>query len=256
MFRPTGWEWNRYVVPMPDLPAALDGLKILHLSDFHCRPNWFPEYDELIDRVNRADADLILFTGDFVEDKVDPRAAYPVVKRLVTPMTSRLGFFSILGNHDIDVLRSVAHEEWGVTPVDQRQLILRDAGNTSIELIGLAGLERTDLDRAFVDSIPPKQPDTLRVVMNHYPDGLRAAWSLAPDLYLSGHTHGGQLCLPNGFPPNKHDTLPARFIRGAHQIGKTWMFTSRGFGFSSALQLRLFCPAEAVELTLRRSTDV
>jgi len=250
IFRSTGWEWKTYTLPVPDLPPSLVGFKILHLSDFHCRPAWFKEYDELIARVNRANADLILYTGDLVEDKIRPQLSFDVVKRLVTPMKSRLGFFTVLGNHDLDVMRQSSKDEWGLTPIDQRRVLLNGPDGDTIELIGLAGLSRDDAERSFIKSLPAKVPCTLRVVLNHYPDGLRRAWSLAPDFYLCGHTHGGQICLPGGRILNRHDSLPERFIRGVNRIDNTWMSTTAGFGFSSALQVRTFCPAEAVELVL------
>ena len=88
-----------------------------------------------------------------------------------------------------------------------------------------------------------------RIVLCHFPDLFPAARHLEPDLYLAGHTHGGQVCLPGGFPLLTHDRVPRRFCKGIHRIDKTWFIVSRGLGFSGP-PIRLFCPAEAMELTL------
>jgi hypothetical protein len=72
---------------------------------------------------------------------------------------------------------------------------------------------------------------------------------LEPDIYLSGHTHGGQICLPNGVPLLSHDSMPSRFKKGIHRIEHTWFVVSNGFGFTG-LPFRVFCPAEVCELTL------
>ena len=74
---------------------------------------------------------------------------------------------------------------------------------------------------------------------------------MAPDIILSGHTHGGQICLPGQIPIIKHTTLPARYVTGVHRFGDMWLVIGRGFGFAT-WQLRVFCPAEVIELTLRR----
>jgi hypothetical protein len=82
---------------------------------------------------------------------------------------------------------------------------------------------------------------------------IRSCASLTPDLFLAGHTHGGQICLPGRIPIIRHDSLARRFWLGIHRVHGTWLVVNRGIGFSTALQLRLFCPAEVVEIRLRRA---
>jgi predicted MPP superfamily phosphohydrolase len=90
-------------------------------------------------------------------------------------------------------------------------------------------------------------------VLCHYPDLIRpAAAKIAPDLYLAGHTHGGQICLPGERAILSHDSLPKSMCKGAHDYDGTCLIVSRGFGFST-LPLRVFCPAEVVEIELKKS---
>jgi predicted MPP superfamily phosphohydrolase len=245
-----GFEWHRAELALPDLPAELVGLRILHVSDFHAWAHWDPAYDDLIDRIKRERVDIILFTGDFVDCKRDYSPAMPVVRRVMQGLTSRLGTFVVLGNHDNDLLAAPL-AGWGLHLVDRRRVCL-ESGAATIELIGFGGVDRGDLDPWFVKSIPPKERSAVRVVMSHFPDSLRRAGVLNPDLFLAGHTHGGQVCLPGGRPISSHDSLPLKYCRGIHRVAGTYLVVNRGFGFSSKLRVRMFCPAEVIEMTLVR----
>jgi predicted MPP superfamily phosphohydrolase len=245
-----GFEWHRAELALPDLPSELAGLRILHMSDFHAWAHWDPGYDELLERVKQECVDLILLTGDFVDCKHDYAPAVPVVRRVIEGLTSRLGTYAILGNHDDDLL-AASLGGWGTRLVDGRRVCL-ESGAATIELIGFGGLDRRDLDTRFAASVPQRKPRSVRIVLAHFPDTLRRVAGLRPDIFLAGHTHGGQLCLPGGRPISSHDSLPHRFCRGIHHIAGTWLVVNRGFGFSSLLRVRTFCPAEVIEMVLVR----
>jgi len=243
-----GFEWTRLERPVAGLPPALHGLRILHLADFHCRRSWDSAYDELLSRVKSNPPDLILFSGDFVESKRDARPAMPTVQKLMSSLTSRLGTFAILGNHDGDL---VGPPLLGCNlTMIQNQRVYLDAGHCGVELIGLAGVDRLDINLPWALSLGKKLPDSVRIILSHYPDILPKVKSLEPDLYLCGHTHGGQVAWPSGLPIFRHDSLPHRLCSGIHRAFGTVMVVNRGFGFSSPLKLRMFCPAEVVEVVL------
>jgi predicted MPP superfamily phosphohydrolase len=244
---PRQFVWRREALPIADLPAELHGLRILHLSDFHTRHYWPAVYDTLLARIAGDPPDLILFTGDFVESRRDHMPAVPHVKRLVEGFRARLGCYGTLGNHD---LYHFAPQLDG-TNVELleggRKLIALD--NANIELIGFPGVARRDLTREFLRSLPPRGERTLRIVMSHYPEHLPRAAPLRPHLFLAGHTHGGQVCLPGGLPIITHSHFPRRLCHGVNRVGETWLVVSRGMGFSG-LPLRVLCPSEVMELTL------
>lgn len=247
-----GFEWIRSHLPVPNLPAALDGLRIVHLTDFHARGWWDPAYDELQAAVAEAQADLVLCTGDYVDDKRNYWPALPIVRKLLSGVKSRLGTFAILGNHDGNFLAAPI-SDLDATIIDNRRLVLSD-GEASIELIGLPGVDRHDLDLRLLRSYSSEEPGSVRIVLSHFPDLLPRVSFLQPDLYLAGHTHGGQICLPWKRPIIRHDSLPRRMCQGIHRAFGTWMVVGRGFGFSSRMMLRLFCPAEINEIVLKRAT--
>jgi predicted MPP superfamily phosphohydrolase len=247
---PQQFEWNCVDLPVPGLPAALDGLRIVHLSDFHTVARWCPAYDELLRRLRDDPPDLLLVTGDFVQDRNNPGPALPYIRRLLDGFQARLGCFGVLGNHDR--YHMAAHLAGSpVTLLDESRRLIAHGGGT-IELIGLPGVDRRDLRWEWLRTIPPRPESAVRIVLSHYPDHLtRTQSTLRPDLFLAGHTHGGQVCLPGGRPIIRHDSLPRRLCKGIHRVGGTWLIVHRGFGYSG-LPVRVFCPAEVIEMRLVR----
>jgi predicted MPP superfamily phosphohydrolase len=254
---PHGMRHVRYSLPVPGLPAALEGLKLLHVSDLHFRRRRHAAVEELLAAVTAAQADLLLITGDFVESKTRPHPAMPHVyeflSRAASPHGSRLGTFGILGNHDRHHLTPLLAGQ-PVRLLQHETAVLRHLGAT-IEIVGLVGVDRRELDHGFVRTHPPKPAGALRIVLSHYPDVVRHVEPLGADLFLAGHTHAGQVRTPWGFAFLKHDSLPRRYCTGLHlwnMDGSTsmWMHTSPGWGFS-ALSIRLFCPPQLTEFILQ-----
>ncbi len=120
-----------------------------------------------------------------------------------------------------------------------------------IEVIAMPGPLREDLPRGFAGSMPPKTAHVPRILLSHFPDHIRRMRPLQADIFLSGHTHGGQVSLPGGTPIIRHDSLPIRYFHGVHRLHNAWFFVNRGFGFST-LPVRILCPAEVIEIRLRK----
>src|ERR1019366_10343125 len=89
----TSFEWNTYELMIYNLPAALSGFRILQIADVHCRNYWTPSYDLLIDRVRADPPDLILFSGDILEDKHNHTPPLPTIRRFINPQKSPLAPF-------------------------------------------------------------------------------------------------------------------------------------------------------------------
>lgn len=246
---PRGFEWNRYSLPIAGLPAELDGLRVAQLTDLHLRRFWSDVYEQLVERVRQESPDLILITGDFIDNKHHPARPAATARRLVSALEARLGVYAILGNHDRYHFAPYL-EGTGVTLLDKESRRINVDG-AELELLALPGVDRRDLTRHVLESYPPKDPGVPRLVLAHFPDHIRRIAELRPDVYFAGHTHGGQICLPGGFAPIRHDSLPRRLCKGVHRTADTWLVVSRGLGFTG-LPFRFFCPAEAVEVTLTR----
>jgi predicted MPP superfamily phosphohydrolase len=242
-----GWEWTHARLPVQNLPASLGGLRLIHLTDLHMRDHWPVGLDAILERIAANPPDLVLFTGDFVDDKSDYRPALPYVCRFLENLTSRLGTYAIVGNHD-GLALSAALADQPVTLLNGQRLRL-DHRDAQIELIGLPGPFRYDLSDAFIQSMPPPAAGIPRIVLSHFPGHFPAAAPLRPDLFLAGHTHGGQICLPPGIPILRHDPMPRRLCHGIHRLSDAWYIVGRGVGFSG-FPLRLFCPNQVIEIEL------
>lgn len=247
---PHGLIWRNESLPIADLPRELDGLRILHLSDFHTRHYWPRAYDKLLSRVASDPPDLILFTGDFVEERYEQLPALPHVRRLLDGFRARLGCFGTLGNHDL--YHFAPHlDDTSVELLEGKRRLITLA-NANIELIGFPGVARRDLSNEFLRTLPARQPRTLRVILSHYPEHLWRAKRLQPHLFLAGHTHGGQICLPGGIPIITHSKLPRRLCHGINRVDDSWLVVSRGVGYSGP-SMRVLCPSEVMELKLTAS---
>lgn len=248
LLNPGGFEWNRLRLPIAGLPPALAGLRILHLTDLHFIGKWSRAYDELIERVRANEPDLLLIGGDFVESKRDPGPAVPLVRRLLEQLTARYGCFGVLGNHDGSIGPKIISSNF--TLIDRERKLFEINGE-KLELIGIPRITRQGPDQAFIDSLPPKTAGVPRVVLSHFSDFVNRMRSSGVDLFLAGHTHGGQVCLPGGLPLLKHTSLPRRYVRGLHRIENMWFVANRGMGYST-IRIRMFCPSEVVEIELAR----
>jgi predicted MPP superfamily phosphohydrolase len=158
-----------------------------------------------------------------------------------------VGCFAIHGNHDSYQIGAELRDSQ-VKFLDGRRHVV-DLPGGQVELIGLPGRRRIELLPEFVDSLPRPQADVPRIILSHFPDHLIRTAVLQPDLFLAGHTHGGQICFPGGGPLIWHDKLPRRLSRGAHRVGDTWLVVSRGLG-ATGLPIRVFCTPEVVEIRL------
>ncbi|GIW77328.1 MAG: metallophosphoesterase [Phycisphaerae bacterium] len=256
---PSSWPWlevgkirrlkfPEYRLPVPNLPEVMEGLTILHLSDLHVHRTWMPAWDQLHLRIQESPPDLIVVTGDWVDCKHDHRPALPLLEHFIGGLQARLGVWGILGNHDGDLL-PLRNRQGHVRLLCNERARLEQDG-VVLELIGLHGVHPLDaVDRSLFELVGETRPDTLRIVLSHFPARVLELAEMGVELVLSGHTHGGQICLPGGIPILTHDALPRRFARGVHRIGNTWLVTSRGCGFSK-YPLRIFCPAEAIWVQL------
>jgi len=274
---PSSWPWvelgkirhlrrPRYELPIAGLPEALNGLRIVHLSDIHVDRTWMPAWTELHRWLAESPPDLICITGDWVDKKSDHRPAMPMLERFLSGLKSRLGVWGILGNHDTDLLPLRAGESPVHTLFNQRMVL--EHNGARLEMIGLHGVHPSDSPDGVLTTLAARAPASpiptttgmgdagalatrpVRIALSHFPSHALKLAEHGVEIVLAGHTHGGQVCLPGGIPLMTHDPLPRRFARGAHRIGETWLITSRGCGFSK-YPIRVFCPAEAIELVLR-----
>jgi uncharacterized protein len=225
---------------VPALPPALDGLRIVHLSDLHIGNGLHGEaLSTLVERVVALAPDLVAITGDLFD--YDPDAVPDGARRLGA-LRARLGVFAVLGNHDDDRDMPAALARRGVVVLRDTRTELTTRGER-LDLIGIRFWTRREADIAAL----LRGAGPARVLLAHDPRRFEEATALGIPLVLSGHTHGGQVVLPLiGAPAARKFPV----LSGLARRGSTTMFVSRGIG-TVYVPVRVACPPEVALLTLR-----
>ncbi|MGE0760770.1 MAG: metallophosphoesterase [Pirellulaceae bacterium] len=233
-------------VAFPDLPAELDGLSILHLSDLHFTGKITrPFFDYVIDRANDLDADLVAITGDILEHE----SCYPWLPATLGRLSHRHGAYFVLGNHDkrLDDIARLrrALVELNLVDLGQATHRLRVHG---VDVL-LAGNELPWFGPAPMVLAP--QDRQFRILLSHSPDQI--TWARRRDfhLLLAGHTHGGHIRIPGIGPMVCPSRFGVKYACGMFWEPPTLMHVSRGI--SGLDPLRFFCPPELTKLDLRRA---
>ena len=250
-FFEAGWLRTRIVdVAIPGLPAALDGLRIAHLSDFHLgaplsRGNGASR--RAVEWASSRRADIVCITGDLVSHPRGEERLRELLARLCRP-------YVVLGNHDIAVTRDPFSRAAELRDLE-RATLLRDKAATLErrgERISVVGVDPVTY-RAHT-AAPHELVDTeasLRILLCHFP---RVVQTLSPgsfDLILAGHLHAGQICLPL---PGRRITLAhprAAFVAGLYETAAGALHVSPGTG-TTFVPFRFFARPEVTELVLRR----
>lgn len=220
------------------LPGAFDGLRILQISDVHADTSG-PAVQRTTALVRDVDCDLCVLTGDFRGATFGPfDSAMASMRGLVEAVGAPV--YAVLGNHDsIDMVGPL--EAMGARVLLNRAVRI-ERGVAAIYLAGVddAHFYRTDNLDLALGEVPS---DAYTILLSHSPELWRQAAHSDVDLMLSGHTHGGQICLPGGIPVFLSAKLPRRLGRGAWRHLGLEGYTSLGCG-SSVVPVRFNCPPE------------
>ncbi len=232
---------------LPTLPKALDGLTIAHLSDLHMTGQLGLEfYHLLVDETNALTPDVVVITGDILENE----QCLPWIAASLGRLQARHGKFFILGNHetrlpDVAPLRQALVAS-GFTDLGGRcqQFTIN---NTPITL---AGTELPWLGVAPPVREPTSDTDTtFRLLLSHSPDQLPWARQHGFHLMLAGHNHGGQIRLPYLGALITPSLYGSRYAGGLYFSEPTLLHVSRGL--AGVHPIRLNCPPELPLLVLK-----
>jgi len=244
-------------LPVPGLPEALDGFRVLHVSDLHLGAfslAWLGSRRAARWAEGRP-VDLTVITGDLLS----ARRGLPALRAFVGRVGSRHGVVAVLGNHDVASTRDPFSRAVTLEPDDVPGLCLLDDDavvlahdDTSIRV---AGVDALSYLRRRVEAAALSGEEDFRILLSHYPTIVGRTPPEAFELILSGHMHGGQICIP----------LPGRKLRLAHPKaaypegvyslhgGKSTLVVTRGLG-TTFVPFRLLARPEMTELVLRAPT--
>jgi predicted MPP superfamily phosphohydrolase len=228
------------------LPRALDGFRIVQLSDIHHSPFTSREQIErAVATANQLQPDIIALTGDYVSKE---RTYAAPCAELLGNLRARHGVYAVLGNHDhwtdAALITDLFRAE-GITVLVNQGMRFEKNGAA----FWLAGVDDTmvgleDLPLALAGS----SADEFKLLLAHNPIILRRAARAGVDLVLSGHTHGGQISLRS--ERNASGRSRRRTLKGLAREDETQIYVTRGLG-TVVLPVRFGCPPEVSLLELR-----
>ena len=228
------------------MPPRFDGFTILHLSDMHVDMNEVA-MQRVIELVGELSYDLCVLTGDYRGQTYGPfEAALDGVERVRGHLKGPI--YGVLGNHDT-IKMVPGLEAMGIRILlNECEAITR--GDQRIYLAGVDDAHFYRMDN--IEKAAMQIPDgEFSILLSHTPEIYRQAAHANFNLMLSGHTHGGQICLPGSVPITLESSLPRRMGAGAWQHHNMTGYTSVGAG-SSVVPVRLNCPPEITLHRLRR----
>jgi predicted MPP superfamily phosphohydrolase len=247
--RALAYERTDLTVSFPDLPAAFHGYRILHLTDLHL-DNIHGTATAAARHVADLDADLCVITGDIRDNIHSP--LNPLIDRLgelVSAVRAPGGVMGVLGNHDSAAMVAPM-ESLGINVLINETVHL-ERGGERVHVTGLDDVHRfhtEDAHRALDNA-----PDGFGIALVHSPEIADRA-AKRHRLYLTGHTHGGQICLPGGRPFATGLKSHRHLARGVWRHGPMVGYTNRGIG-ACVVPLRTFCPGEIAVVTLQRGPE-
>ncbi|HEX8472645.1 MAG TPA: metallophosphoesterase [Pyrinomonadaceae bacterium] len=237
---------ENHAVGLRRLPAEMDGLRIVQLSDIHHSPfTGREQIERAIETANSLQPDIIALTGDYISHERE--YAQPCAE-LMGRLRARYGVFAVLGNHDHWVDAALVTDLFraeGIRVLVNEGMRFEYNGAS----FWLAGVDDTmvgqeDLPLALAGS----RADEMKLLLAHNPVILRRAARAGVDLVLSGHTHGGQVTLRS--ERSASGKVRRRILRGLGRHGETQIYVTRGLG-TVVLPVRYGCLPEVTHLQLR-----
>jgi hypothetical protein len=231
-----------------DLPPAFDGYKVLFLSDLHL-DGLDGLTEEVIRIIRQTPVDMCILGGDFRMRTYGPFAAALCQLRLLLPeIRAKDGILGVLGNHDcLEIVDSL--KDLGVSFLVNDARAVERAGQC-IWIVGADDchyFKAHDLESAF-GGLPLQ---TFSILVSHSNEVYKEALKYRPNLFLCGHTHGGQILIPPFGPIFTHSKAPRRFCCGKWDYEGMPGYTSAGAGVSG-VPVRFNSKGEVTVVTLRR----
>jgi hypothetical protein len=239
----------------PHLPAGTDPVRLLHLSDLHVERLTGRE-EKLLALIEAARPDLIVITGDYLNLSYtrDPEAIAQV-RSLLSKINAPFGVYATLGSPPVDVADvAPLHFSQSHIRLLRADLLEVDLGpGRRLALLGLDCSHDMAYDAHRLAALDGRRNGRLpTVLLYHSPELMPAAQQYEIDLFLCGHTHGGQVRVPGYGAIVTSSVTGKRYEMGRYDENGTTLYVSRGVGLEGmcAPRLRLFCPPEVTLVVL------
>jgi hypothetical protein len=237
---------------LANLPDGFDGFRILLVSDLH-----IDAFAELVGRiaglVEDIEYDLCILGGDYSFDHhEESEIACCRMRELAGVLVRKGRVLGVLGNHDRYRMGQVLSDCGVEMLVNENACVERDGGR-----IYVAGVDDCHYYESADMGLAGEgiEGESFRIMVSHSPETYKQAAEGGYSLFLAGHTHGGQVCLPGGFAVVTCASVDRRMIRGKWQCDGMAGYTSRGAG-ASGVAVRFFSKPEITVITLKKKRAV
>jgi predicted MPP superfamily phosphohydrolase len=253
-----GWGWfeagwvrlRSLEVPLPRLPKELDGMRIVHLADFHLGMPSRGRHavERAVEWTVERDPELVCISGDLVSH---PRGE-PALREQLARLGDRA--YAVLGNHDVEHSRDPFSRSAGLRDLAPAHLLVDESATTEVRgrRVQVVGVDPRSYRQRRAE--PWSRVDgaaDLRILLCHFPYILDRLPRDAFDLVLAGHLHDGQITIPYGFGKVRLAHLNWRYTEGLYVSPAATMHVSPGLG-TTFVPFRFFARPEATELVLKR----
>jgi predicted MPP superfamily phosphohydrolase len=247
-FEPYRISVTRQKIETNKLPPA-SRFAILHIGDLHLERLSIRE-EKLNGLIRDISPDAILFSGDYLSlSSIRNPQAWSDLKAVLREWRAPLGIFGVSGSPAVDLPENFPHllDETPVRLLNDAVVFLDGNGGT-LQVIGLECTHAPHKDAPRLNELLKTTPSGFRILLHHSPDIAPLITDGQVDLQLSGHTHGGQVCLPLTGPLFTGSLYGLKFQSGRYSLGKLVLYIIRGLGLEglSAPRVRFLCPPEIV----------
>lgn len=229
------------------LPDSFDNCRILFIADLHIE-GLDSLTDKVIELIKNLEYDYCFLGGDYsLYNRYDSAKTKQQMQKIIKHIKTNK-IYGILGNHDY-YETAVFLQSLGVTMLINENVPI-ERNRTTVYLAGVDDcyvFDCADIGQA-VSGIPA---GSFKILFSHSPQLYRQAQKYGFNLFIAGHTHGGQICLPGGIPLIKSAKIPRKLIKGPWRYKNMTGFTTSGAGASGNVIARFNCPPEIAVLTLR-----
>jgi predicted MPP superfamily phosphohydrolase len=243
-------EVRRVELAIRDLPPALDGFRMVQLTDLHISRMMHEDWvREVVERSNALRPDLVVITGDLIDGSPQARAGDV---RPLADLTARHGVIASLGNHEY----YFGAERWartfealGMRVLANRHTVIEHEGGR-LTIAGVTDRVAPRFDMEGPDTrraLEGAAPDAPVVLLNHQPIGIVANAEAGIDVQLSGHTHGGMILGVDQVVKRAN----GGYVSGGYRVKGMQLYVSNGTGLWNGFPIRLGVPAEITEFILR-----
>ncbi len=230
-----------------DLPESFDNTTFLFISDPHidCHPELI---DAIIRLTEKIDYEFCVLGGDYTFDSnVTNGQVHAIIENFAVKVTQKSKVYGVLGNHDRYATAEVLEHAGVKMLINEHDFIEKNGQH-----ICLVGLDDCHYYDAQDIRLADTRENVFKIMVSHSPEMYKQAALAGFSLFLAGHTHGGQVCLPGGWPLITCATVPLKSVKGKWRHKNMIGYTSRGAGTSLA-DVRFCCPPEITLITLKKS---